>query len=148
MFETVLRTNMLVEYLLEGGKTFTERILWIDPEGDCLVTIDIERKNKHALPVFQTREEVESALEREQAKLTSTDPWALLLRPNDQLSKEQKEKRQARRDRAWAAIEPLVREHRLSLFDPHQRGSLIPAQARSGHILGEDEHQIQKQKER
>lgn len=148
MFETVLRTNMLVEYLLEDGKTRTLRILWIDPEGDSLVTIDIQRENKHALPFFQTREEVESALERGQARLPGTDPWALLLRLNDKLSEEQIKKRQTRRDRAWAAIEPLVREHRLSLFDPRQRGPLITAQARSEHTLEEDEHQINKQRER
>ena len=62
MLSAALCTNTLLEYCLDAGKTRTERILWIDPSGDLFVTIDIDRRNKHALPIWKTREEIKSAL--------------------------------------------------------------------------------------
>jgi putative transposase len=125
-----LYVNMLLEYRFEDGKKLTERILWIDHQGNSCVTIDINRKNKHALPTWKTYEEIESALETGNASITTTDPWAVLLLPNYELSEERRKMRQDRRDRAWEAIKPLVQENNDRLFDPRQRGPLITAQAK------------------
>src|SRR6266702_939075 len=137
MHSTALYTNMLLEYCFDDGKTCTERILLIDPSGDFFVTIDIDRKNKHALPVWKTREEIESALATGSAKIAASDPWAVLLLHEDKpLEDKRLEKRrimrQKHRDRAWAAIEPLVKDKSGRLFDPRQRGELIAELMRKG----------------
>src|SRR5229473_30335 len=85
MNSTALCTNMLLEYRLDKGKTRTERILWIDPSGDLFVTIDIDRRNKHALPIWKTREEIKSALATGSANIAASDPWAVLLLHEDKL---------------------------------------------------------------
>src|SRR6266568_3607338 len=154
MSNTTLYTNMLLEYRLEDGKTLTERILWIDPSGDNIVTIDINRKNKHALPIWKTRDEIESTLETGHASIVNADPWAVLLYPKNIPSKESQKKRhkreesqkkrEKRRDRAWVAIEKLVQEKGPRLFDPRQRGSLITAQARGK----KEQEKEEKKKER
>lgn len=137
MYSTILCLNTLLEYHLEDGKTRIERILWIGPLGDPIVTIDINRKNKHALPVWKTREEIESALGTAVANIIDDDPWAALLHPNANLSEErekvcevQEKMRQEHRDRAWNAIELLVKDKDGKIFDPRQRGPLIASQTR------------------
>src|SRR6266700_4276292 len=140
MRNTALYTDMLIEYRFDEGKILTERILWIDPSGKIIVTIDINRKNKHALPVWKTREEIESALEKERASIVDADPWAVLLLPKvipPKESQKHREKREAsqkhrekRRDRAWLAVQSLIQENCAQLFDPHLRGPLITAHAR------------------
>src|SRR5579862_5076981 len=113
MSSTALCTNTLLEYCLDEGKTRTERILWIDPSGDLFVTIDIDRRNTHALPVWKTREQIKSALTTGSANIVASDPWAVLLlhedKPlEDKLLEDRRIMRQKHRDRAWAAIESLV----------------------------------------
>jgi putative transposase len=135
MSSTALCTNTLLEYCLDEGKTRTERILWIDPSGDLFVTIDIDRRNKRALPLWKTREEIKSALATGSANIVAFDPWTVLLLHEDKpLEEKRLEKRrimrQKHRDRAWAAIEPLVKDKSGRLFDPHQRGALIADLAR------------------
>ncbi len=144
MHSTALYTNMLLEYCFDDGKTCTERILLIDPSGDFFVTIDIDRKNKHALPVWKTREEIESALETGSASIVAADPWAALLLHDDKRLEKRRIMRQNHRDRAWAAIEPLVKDKSGRLFDPSQRGSLIADLARKKIEEGEED----KKKER
>jgi Mu transposase, C-terminal len=130
MLNTGLCTNMLLEFHPEDGKTRTERILWIEPSGDLFITIDIDRKNKRALPIWKTREEIESALETGNAGIVTTDPWAVLLCLYDALPEESKKIRQAYRERAWEAIKSLVQEKSSTLFNPRQRGQLITSLAR------------------
>lgn len=140
MHNTALHTNMLIEYRFDFGKTCTERILWIDSSGDFFVTIDIDRKNKHALPIWKTREEIESALESGNASIVASDPWAVLLYPKVIPPKESQKKRvkreesqkkrEERKDRAWLAIKSLVQKNGVQLFDPLQRGPLISAQTK------------------
>jgi putative transposase len=143
MLNTTFCTNMLLEFRLEDGKTRTERILWIEPSGDLFVTIDIDRKNKRALPIWKTREEIESALETGNAGTVTTDPWAVLPCLHDALPEESKKIRQAYRERAWEAIKSLVQVKSSRLFDPRQRGQLIAALAR-----GNKEEKGEKKKER
>ncbi len=114
---------MLLEYRGEDGKSATSRILWIDSEGNRIVTIDIARQNKHALPIWQTRDEIEEALEKGDAHIIDTDPYAVLLRPEDTIPAEHSE----RRERTWKVIEDLVTKHGVQLLDPRTRGPLIAA---------------------
>jgi hypothetical protein len=149
MNSTALCTNMLLEYRLDKGKTRTERILWIYPSGELFVTIDIDRRNKHALPIWKTREEIKSALATGSANIAASDPWAVLLLHEDKhLDDKRLEKRrimrQKHRDRAWAAIEPLVKDKSGRLFDPRQRGELIAELMRKG-IEKDDEKTAERQ---
>jgi len=151
MQNTALCTNTLLKYRFEDDKTCTERILWIDLSGEFFVTIDIDRRNKHALPIWKTREEIKSALETGRASIVASDPWAVLLLHDDMPSEDKRlEKRrimrQKRRDKAWVAIEPLVKDKSGRLFDPHQRGSLIAAQARKKFEEGETENEKKESK--
>jgi putative transposase len=123
MGRTSLSANMLLEYRGEDEKSAISRILWIDSEGNRIVTIDIARQNKHALPIWQTRDEVEEALEKGDAHIIDTDPYAVLLRPEDTIPEEHSE----RRERAWKVIEDLVTKHGVQLLDPRTRGPLIAA---------------------
>src|SRR5258708_38130394 len=135
MLSAALCTNTLLEYRLDAGKTRTERVLWIDPSGDLFVTIDIDSKNKHALPVWKTREEIKSALAAGSASIAASDPWAVLQLHDDKplenkRLEERRIMRQKHRDRAWAAIEPLVKDKSGGLCGLHQRGTLIADMAR------------------
>ncbi|WP_041565659.1 hypothetical protein [Nostoc punctiforme] len=56
-----LYENMLIELQNEYGDIFTViRLLWIDPSGTDIVTIDLN--NSKAFPVLQRAEEIETAL--------------------------------------------------------------------------------------
>ncbi len=142
MSQATLCTNMLFEYRLDESKTRTERILWIAPLGDTIVTINIDRKDKHALPIWRTSGEINSMLETEYAYIVDTDPWDVLLHPSHELPEDRRKMRQEFRDRAWEAIEPLVKDTSSRLFDPRQRGPLITAQARKSK-KDEDEEEVE-----
>ena len=117
---TVLR-NTLLESSCGDGTTRTERVLWIHPSGDSLVTIDINRKNKHALPLWRTREQIEAALEASDIRVVETDPYAVLLIRLEPIPKNHCE----RRDKAWDVISTLVEDKSGQIFDPQIRGPLI-----------------------
>lgn len=117
---TVLQ-NTLLEYSRQDGTTQTERVLWIHPSGDSIVTIDINRKNKHALPLWRTREEIEAALEASDMRIVEIDPYAVLLIRPEPLPVKHCE----RRDKAWEVISTLVEDKSGQIFDPQIRGPLI-----------------------
>jgi putative transposase len=121
MDQVTLWKNTLLEYRDEDGATRTERILWINPSGDYIVTIDINRENKRALPLWRTREEIESALEASSVRVVETDPYAVLLIRPEPIPKTYLE----HRDRAWNVIETLVEDKSGQIFDPGIRGPLI-----------------------
>src|SRR5436190_20870276 len=104
--------NTLLELSLEDGTTRTERVLWIHPSGDFIVTIDINRKNKHALPLWRTRAEIESALDVSDMKVVESDPYAVLLSLPEPIPDTYRE----RRDKAWNVIETLVEDKSGRIF--------------------------------
>ncbi len=110
--------NLLIEWIGGTGRPRVERVLWIAPEGSCVYTIDIN--NARAWPVYRRTDELTTALTSKAARVLETDPYACLIRPEDQLSLKQR----AHRDRYWELIEPLVSAVPLT-FQRFDRSSLI-----------------------
>ena len=57
-----LAVNVVIQWLGDGSPVHIERVLFIDPSGTDMVTIDIDPENKKALPVWRTCEEISVAL--------------------------------------------------------------------------------------
>jgi len=94
--------NLLIEWTSDNELPRVERILWIAPEGECLYMIDIN--DKKAWPVYSRTNEVTVALTRKTARVLETDPYASLIRPDNEINP----KFRAHRDEYWKLIEPLV----------------------------------------
>ena len=85
-----LAINMLIEWLRDDGDALIERLLWLDPSGRDLVTIDINLKNTRTLPRLRTREEIELAFASAGVKTLNTDPFAKLQRPEAKIPADQR----------------------------------------------------------
>lgn len=110
--------NLLIEYPNSCGRSPIERVLWVAPEGDCLYTIDIN--NPRAWPVYRRTAELEAALTSKAARVLETDPYASLIRPDDQIDAKYREQR----DKRWALIQPLVEAVPLT-FQRYDRRSPV-----------------------
>lgn len=97
-----LLINLLIEWTHSNSRPWVERVLWIAPEGDCLYTIDIN--DRKAWPIYRRSDDLEIALSNKTVRLLENDPYAYLIKPEDEIDPEQR----ARRDKHWALIEPLV----------------------------------------
>ncbi len=117
-----LTINLLVEWHAVGSDdtAHVERVLWAIPSAREIVVIDIF--NRTALPQFRSEDDVEHALLAGTASILGTDPFAALLRPEDDIDA----KHRIYRDSAWDLIAPLVTDDdtALQLFSS-QRGPLI-----------------------
>ncbi|HYX16649.1 MAG TPA: Mu transposase C-terminal domain-containing protein [Nostoc sp.] len=117
--------SLLVNMLLEWQDTKTdieiERVLWIDPSGTDVVTIEIN--NSKALPKWQKCKDLEVAIASQEICILKIDPYAELLRPENAIS----ENHCKRRDRAWEVIGPLVEGDIELIFNPRDRGQRIEA---------------------
>lgn len=82
-------------------------------------------QDEQAWPTWQTRAEVEAALQQGEARILSADPYVKLLLPAD----ERVVKHQAQRDLVWGIIRPLVEteagQARPEIFLPEERRRLI-----------------------
>lgn len=111
--------NMLIELQNEDCNLFTViRLLWIDPSGIDVVTIDLN--NSKAFPVLRRVEEIEAALAEQKASILDTDPYAYLYRPEDLIP----ETHRNFRDNAWNKI-ALIIESGYKAFFPSERGLLV-----------------------
>lgn len=120
-----LCVNQLVEWQLQFGQTHIERLLWIDPDGTDLVTIELG--NSRALPIRRFSSEIEVALTSNSARILGVDPYSNLLRPESDIPKNHRQYR----DEAWAVIDPLVSDERI--FIRSERSALVmSASARTG----------------
>ena len=115
-----LLVNMLIEWAAAPAAGRIERVLWIDPLGDDVVTIDIT--DRQALPVWQQRSEIEAALATGQARVLEVDPYVHLFRPEDTIA----DKHRLRRERSWQVIAPLI-ANGVDIFIPAKRGALVVA---------------------
>lgn len=115
--------NMLIEWQQTDLTTRIERILWIGPRGEYLVTIDIQ--DRQALPHWQKCEAIELALVSNQARVLEIEPYAKLHRPEDTIPQSHRN----HRDQAWAVIAPLVEDSSGEIFMPAKRGPLVAAAA-------------------
>ncbi|MBC1240558.1 DDE-type integrase/transposase/recombinase [Nostoc sp. 2RC] len=110
---------MLIELQNEDSNLFTViRLLWIDPSGIDVVTIDLN--NSKAFPVLRRVEEIEAALAEQKASILDTDPYAYLYRPEDLIP----ETHRNFRDNAWNKI-ALIIESGYKAFFPSERGLLV-----------------------
>jgi len=112
--------NMLIEW---HGSTEpqVERVLWIDSSGTDVATIDII--NPNALPVFRKYVEIEAAIASGDLQVLEVDPYAALLRAENDIQ----EKHRQKRDAAWEVIAPLVEDPTGQIFYSHGRGALLNA---------------------
>lgn len=126
-----LRINMLIEWTEASQPPRVERVLWIDPSRTEAMGISItphstdrtRRKHEHLLPVSRQVRDIEEALEQGQARRVETNPYAPLIRPEEELTCEEKKQRL----NGWKLIARLIRRHYVELFDPAERGPLIEA---------------------
>ncbi|MFN6461029.1 MAG: Mu transposase C-terminal domain-containing protein [Nostoc sp. DedVER02] len=114
-----LLVNMLLEWQNAEAENKIERVLWIDPSGQDMVTIEIN--NSKALPKWQKFKEVETAIISKKMCILEVDPYSGLLRPESAIS----ENHRQRRDHAWNVIAPLVEGEIELIFDARTRGQLI-----------------------
>ncbi|MEP0915802.1 transposase family protein [Leptolyngbya sp. DQ-M1] len=112
--------NMLIEW--QGSTELQiERILWIDSSGTDVATIDII--SPKALPVFRKYKEIEAAIVAGELQVLEVDPYAALLRAEDDIP----EKHRQRRDAAWEVIASLVEDSTGQIFYSRGRGALLIA---------------------
>lgn len=116
-----LYVNMLLEWQNTNTEIYIERVLWIDPSGTDVVTIEIS--NSKALPKWQKSKELETAIASQEVRILKIDPYAGLLRPENTIS----ENHYKRRNRAWEVIAPLVEGDIELIFNARDRGQLIEA---------------------
>ncbi len=124
-----LLINMLIEWTEDPQLSRFERVLWIDPTRTQVMVISVtprstdrsHRKHEHLLPFSRQVSDIEAALENGQAQRCEINPFAPLIRPEEELTCEEKQQRL----RGWKLIARLVRRHYVELFDPDQRGPLI-----------------------
>ena len=128
---SVLLLNNLISWEVSvGGQQtqFVERVLWMEPGGPLVVTIEIF--DKHSLPAVRTYDEITGAIAAKDAQILKNDPYESLRRPDSSI----KRKHQEVRDKAWKCIEPLVEKVDFDfLTDPWKRGPLVTKQAEAGH---------------
>ncbi|MFD1627710.1 Mu transposase C-terminal domain-containing protein [Azospirillum griseum] len=111
-------TSPLVNQLLTStADQRTERVLWIDPMGRGLFVIEVDAAT--ALPAFREMTDVQALIEQDALLIRDDDPWLAPVSetgvPDDQ---------KAKRDAAWALIEPLVKDQ-PSIFVMQSRGRAI-----------------------
>lgn len=121
-----LYINVLVQRQTETPEPLVERVLWIDPTGEHLVTIDINPKNKKAWPVLQEVARLELALAAGDARLIQDDPYQYLRQPDEHFSQEHRD----HRDKVWGVVETILKDQKGqdrdgTLFLSHVLGPLV-----------------------
>jgi len=125
--------NMLIQWQNDQGKwedqvgkTYIERVLWINDVSTHIATIDIDPANTMAWPCIRKRIELDQGFEEGKARVTTQDPYFRLYR----LDKDIKEEHRKRRDSAMASIRTIVENHDLDLLDSKILGPLISEAAK------------------
>jgi putative transposase len=121
---TDLFVNTLIERTGESGEGRIDRVLWIDLSAGQVVTIDI--RNEKAWPVRRQTAELVSAIERDELRVLTVDPYGCLAQAEDQI----KAKHREHRDKSWAIIAPLIESGDPRMFTYRTRNS--PTHARAG----------------
>lgn len=113
--------NMLIEWLPSCGdeSSYIERILYIEDQKGLIFTIDIS--NKRALPTLRTYLEICQAIETEQAKILSIDPYSAKITSEENIQ----DKHKIRRDESYDLIKEIVFLDGAEQYLPWKRGKLI-----------------------
>ncbi|MDQ3742895.1 MAG: Mu transposase C-terminal domain-containing protein [Acidobacteriota bacterium] len=120
-----LYKNMVYEWTGKPGPHSVERLLWLEQGQDFVWTIRVF--DPKAQPVRRVRAELEAALESGEARVLERDPFAGLSRPEEDIEK----KHRRRRDAAWQMIAPLVESDDPRIFHFYLRNSPVIAHAKS-----------------
>jgi transposase InsO family protein len=115
--------NLFINQLIklqddEGNVSTIIRVLWIDPSGTDVATIELD--NPKAFPVWQKAIDIEAAFDQQKACILEADPYAELCRPEDTIPGTHRR----RRDEAWKIIAPII-ESGEQVFFPSDRGNLV-----------------------
>jgi|GEM_PF-4506048 len=113
----------------ERGRTIIERVLAVLDGGAHLVVIETDRRNTRAHPFLRSAQETLDALHERRARLLSADPYAYVYLPQQPPLHHRR-----RRDRAWAAIRPIVEGRGDEIFSPNVRTPLIADAARRAGV--------------
>jgi putative transposase len=120
----ILHKNMLIQWTV-GDKKRLERVLWIDPLGVYVATIDLQQND--TVPILQKYREILTALENADARLLEDDnDYTFLYQPEESIDYKYRQ----RRDERWEKIKELVERTDGAMFDRKTRGPLIAAIAR------------------
>jgi putative transposase len=121
-----LRKNMLIQWILDEHDDRVERVLWIDPPRNRVVTLNIQEKN--ALPEWKNYADVTKALEEGEVRVLVKDPFSHLNRREEDIPREHRE----HRDQAWKALVPLLAGDNGEIFDAEIRGVRIRSEVEKG----------------
>jgi putative transposase len=119
-----LAINVVIEWLGDRSQARVERVLFIDPSGTLMVTIDIDPEHKKALPIWRKCEEVSTAIAVGDARLLDADAYE---QPARILSNESRK----HRDEIWDIIKPLIEGDKEKgwskedIFFAEKRGQMI-----------------------
>ncbi|MCA1636558.1 MAG: Mu transposase C-terminal domain-containing protein [Acidobacteria bacterium] len=120
-----LYRNMVYEWTGNPGPHSVERLLWIEQGQDFVWTIRVF--DPKAQPVRRGRAELEAVIESCEAHVLERDPFAGLSRPEEDIKK----KHRRRRDAAWEMIAPLVESDDTRIFHFYLRNSPVISHAKS-----------------
>ncbi len=113
--------NMLIDWVNDSTETQTERLIWINSSRTTVVTINIFVAT--AWPVVHEYHEIIAAIETNQARLLTVDPYAVWNMPEEDIPAVWRETR----DGAWDSIAHLV--DNPEIFVRRSRGPLVTAAA-------------------
>jgi hypothetical protein len=99
-----LYKNTLIEWRTETTKRHVERVLWIKPDGIGMFTIDIF--DPKAWSVCRNAADIEADLETKAACILEEDPYASLIRPEEEIDP----KHRQLRDKYWELMRPLIED--------------------------------------
>lgn len=119
----VLRVNTLLEWEVEESDPIVERVLFIDPSGTDVVTIDLN--DKKALPVFRKYEELRNAIIADRARILFKAGRYATPSPPENSDSPKFAEYMKRRDEAWELIAPLVEIQDRKIFNRRERGRLV-----------------------
>ncbi len=122
----ILMKNMVYEWTDNPGPDSVERVLWLNSSSSDVWTIKIY--GRKARPVLRDRNDLERALETGAARALPKDPFAYLIRPEEDI----KESHRERRDKAWKLISPLFEDNSAEVFEPYERNSRVMTLVKSG----------------
>lgn len=114
----ILKNQLLRWNITSETEEKIDRILWLDPSGTDIFTIDVVSPYAH--PVLHKRSEIEAALLANKASFLDHDPYLQSHGFGETLT----EGRRKFRDEAWEAVSIVVAGGDL-VFDPHHRSQLI-----------------------
>jgi len=113
--------NMILQLLdIDLKQESLQRVLWISPNQDYVVVVDITNSKKMQFPVFRKYKDIIKEANNGQLKKVDFEPDLRLLSPDEEYLKVHKTKR----DEKWDVIKDIVSEE-PDIYIREKRGTLI-----------------------